>query len=121
MEKYWAASCRPISFLNNSNIVNCTSHNSAVQPLTVSEKKVDVNDFNNHRVFKAKLPSINLPSFEGSYDSWLGFHDLFKSLVHEDTELSNIEKLYHLKGCLKGEATDIVESLEISSDNCIVA
>ena len=83
MEKYWAASCRPISFLNNSNIVNCTSLNSAVQSVTISEKKADPNEFNNHRVFKAKLPSINLPSFEGSYDSWLGFHDLFKSLVHE--------------------------------------
>ena len=84
-------------------------------------KKVEVNDFNNHRVFKAKLPSINLPSFGGSYDSWLSFHDLFKSLVHKDTELANIEKLYRLKGCLKSEAADIIESLEISSDNYLVA
>ena len=29
--------------------------------------------------------------------------------------------MYHLKGCLKGEAADIIESLEISSDNYIVA
>lgn len=28
-----------------------------------------------------KLPTINLPVFSGKYDAWLGFYDIFKSIV----------------------------------------
>ena len=56
IRRYRAQNYRAISFLNNNNIVNGVLFNSAVQSLNVSEKKVDVNDFNNHHVFKAKRP-----------------------------------------------------------------
>ncbi|CAK9799187.1 hypothetical protein ANTPLA_LOCUS1923 [Anthophora plagiata] len=70
---------------------------------------------------KRCLPRVNLPSFSGSYESWLGFHDLFKSLVDDDKEIPDIEKLYHLKGCLKDEAAEILASIELSSENYKVA
>ena len=47
------------------------------------------------------LPRLNLPTFSGSYETWLGFHDLFKSLVNDDENLPEIEKLYYLKGSLR--------------------
>ncbi|CAK9809183.1 hypothetical protein ANTQUA_LOCUS5922, partial [Anthophora quadrimaculata] len=70
---------------------------------------------------KRCLPRINLPSFSGSYESWLGFHDLFKSLVDDDKDIPDIEKLYHLKGCLRGEAAEVLASIELSSENYRVA
>ena len=70
---------------------------------------------------KSKLPSLNLPTFEGSYAMWLGFHDLFKSLVDNDPQLTDIEKLLHLKGCLRNEAAEIVTALDLSSENYTVA
>ena len=62
-----------------------------------------------------------MPSFSGSYESWLGFHDLFKSLVDDDKDIPEIEKLYHLKGCLKDEAAEVLASIELSSENYKVA
>ncbi|CAK9796219.1 hypothetical protein ANTPLA_LOCUS696 [Anthophora plagiata] len=70
---------------------------------------------------KRCLPRINLPSFSGSYESWLGFHDLFKSLVDDDKDIPDIEKLYHLKGCLRDEAAEALASIELSSENYRVA
>ncbi|XP_033229727.1 uncharacterized protein LOC117181275 [Belonocnema kinseyi] len=70
---------------------------------------------------KKSLPCVNLPTFSGSYEAWLGFHDLFKSLVDNDDEIPDIEKLYHLKGSLKGEAAEIIASIELSSENYKVA
>ena len=68
-----------------------------------------------------KLPSLNLPIFNGNYETWLGFYDLFKSLVDDDSNTSNIEKFYHLKGCLRGEAAEVIASLELSAENYKVA
>lgn len=67
------------------------------------------------------LPTITLPTFSGSFDSWLGFYNLFNSLIHEDESISPIRKLFYLKGCLTGEATDVVASIESSSQNYQVA
>ncbi|XP_076763724.1 uncharacterized protein LOC143431095 [Xylocopa sonorina] len=53
--------------------------------------------------------------------SVLGFHDLFKSLVDDDNNIPDIEKLYHLKGCLKDEAAEVIASIEMSSENYRVA
>ena len=72
---------------------------------------------NNVQASKRKLPPLNLPFVSGSYESWLRFHDIFKSLVDDDKDLPAIEKLYHLKGCLKDEAAEILPSLELSSEN----
>ena len=70
---------------------------------------------------KRSLPRVNLPSFSGSYESWLGFHELFKSLVDDDKEIPDIGKLYHLKGCLRDEAAEVIASIELSSENYTVA
>ena len=76
---------------------------------------------NNVQASKRNFPRLNLPFFSGSYESWLGFHDIFKALVDDDKYLPAIEKLYHLKGCLKDETAEIIASLELSSENYIVA
>ena len=39
-----------------------------------------------------KLPQIRIPVFNGSYDNWTTFHDLFKKIVHTNRSLTNAEK-----------------------------
>lgn len=63
------------------------------------------------------LPKIKLPEFSGAYDMWYNFYDTFKSLIHDDTKLSNIQKFHYLQAALKGEAAQIIHSLEISDAN----
>nr|CAI5844533.1 unnamed protein product [Callosobruchus analis] len=72
----------------------------------------------NHNV---KYPAINLPTFSGRYHDWMEFHDIFTSLIHSNTNLSDVEKLYYLKSCLKSEAADVIKSLEVTSGNYAVA
>lgn len=70
---------------------------------------------------KAMKPAINLPTFDGSFDKWYHFRDLFKSMIHSDDSLSNVEKLHYLNICLKGAAASILNSVSISDDNYAVA
>lgn len=67
------------------------------------------------------LPRIKLPSFSGDYDSWRSFHDLFSSLVRNNDDLSNVEKMHYLKTCVTDEAARLVGSLNISGDNFNIA
>lgn len=68
-----------------------------------------------------KLPTINLPTFNGSYETWLGFSDTFKSIVHDNDTIPATQKLHYLKSCLNNEASEIIHSLEISAENYTVA
>ena len=68
-----------------------------------------------------KIPSLGLPSFSGSYDTWLGFHDVFTSMVHNNVKISPILKLRHLRDCLKGEAAELIASVQLSAENYLIA
>lgn len=59
-----------------------------------------------------KLPPINLPSFNGSYDQWPNFRDTFKTIIDENKNLSDIKKLYYLRSALKDVAAKIIASVE---------
>ncbi|XP_071056121.1 uncharacterized protein [Onthophagus taurus] len=68
-----------------------------------------------------KLPTLDLPKFYGDYDQWIYFHDTFKSLVDNDNYVDDINKFHYLFSCLKGEAANIIQSLEITKENYKIA
>lgn len=68
-----------------------------------------------------RLPRIDLPTFSGSYEDWRLFHGTFRTMIHENTELPINQKMHYLKASLKGEAADVISSLEISAENYIEA
>lgn len=65
----------------------------------------------------ALLPKIALPTFNGNYDEWLSFKDLFNSLVNNNAELDDVNKFYYLKSCLKGEAASLVSTIDHTAAN----
>ena len=65
----------------------------------------------------AKLPRINIAPFDGSPDKWLEFKDIFTSLIHDDARIPNIQKFFHLKGVLKGEASNVLQSITMTNEN----
>lgn len=111
-ENYYRALSKATTLLRNTPRQNADILSSSSTTDSVNQSLV---------VDKRKLPTLNLPTFNGSYESWLGFHDLFKSLVDEDRNTSEIEKFYHLKGCLRDEAADVIAALELSAENYKVA
>lgn len=68
-----------------------------------------------------KLPTISLPNFDGSYDSWLEFKDMFLSMIHNSKQLDNIQKYHYLRSSLSGNALQVIKSLEFTSDNYSIA
>ena len=67
-----------------------------------------------------KLPSVNLPIFDGSIDNWPTFSQLYIDLIH-NSSISKIRKFQYLRACLKGESANIIESLHLSEVNYDIA
>lgn len=76
---------------------------------------------NSNVISQIKLPTLKLPEFSGGYENWLQFHDAFDRLIHSNASLSNVQKFYYLQSCLKGEAAQVIHSVEISDGNYDVA
>lgn len=68
-----------------------------------------------------KLPTISIPTFDGSYEHWLEFRDTFQSLIHNSDRIASIQKFHYLKSSLKGSAALVIDSLEFSAANYDVA
>lgn len=56
-----------------------------------------------------KLPTIQLPKFNGSYHDWLEFRDTFISLIHSNTDIDNINKFHYLRASLEGTAAVVIQ------------
>ncbi|XP_059062082.1 uncharacterized protein LOC131854916 [Achroia grisella] len=68
-----------------------------------------------------KLPTLSLPSYDGSFENWLEYRDCYLSLIHNSKEISAIQKFHYLKSSLKGSAELVIDSLEFSAANYSVA
>lgn len=64
-----------------------------------------------------RLPRIQLPRFSGNYEDWPTFQDLFISLVHENTAISDVQKLHYLKSSVTGEAEVLLKPIQITQSN----
>lgn len=65
----------------------------------------------------ARLPKINIPIFEGNIKMWPSFFDLFKSIIHTNVHLSNVEKFHYLITSLKQEPLNLIKGLPLTEDN----
>lgn len=72
---------------------------------------------NTTRSIDVKLPRIELPKFNGNYDSWSSFFDLFSSLVDKNNSLTGSQKLHYLKSSMEGQACQIIRSYTITDAN----
>ncbi|XP_025829218.1 uncharacterized protein LOC112904129 [Agrilus planipennis] len=68
-----------------------------------------------------KLPPIPLPTFDGNYEQWLFYKDTFISLIHSNESIPAVQKFHYLRLSLKGQAADLLKSLECSAANYAVA
>ncbi|XP_070527371.1 uncharacterized protein [Cardiocondyla obscurior] len=66
---------------------------------------------------RRKLPQLELPSFSGLFEEWPSFRDRFEAIIARDSSLSDVDKLHYLRGCLKGEAEQLVRNIPTTSGN----
>ena len=105
-----------------SNIPLITSVDSSSQfNLLNPEGNSSRGEISNRILTHFELPKLQTPTFYGTFDTWLNFHDSFKSMCHDNPSIPPIQKFLYLKACLKNEAAEVISSLETSNDNYFVA
>ena len=73
------------------------------------------------RKVRAKLPKLELQRYSGKPQEWQDFLDGFVSAVHENEELSSIDKFSYLKYYLEDGAKKVISGLELMKKNYEVA
>ena len=64
-----------------------------------------------------KLPRTELSKFNGDLIEWKGFWDQFKSTVHENNNISEIEKFNYLRTLLEDSALSAISGFTLSAEN----
>ena len=66
--------------------------------------------------FQIRLPEFKISTFDGSFQNWPTFKEMFSSIIGIDNRLSAQQKLYYLRGHVSGDAKKLVENIEMSAD-----
>ena len=103
-----------------AKIIECQSKletviKSAVEPSAtppiVSDSPSVVTRLSTVSQARTRLPKLELPKFKGDLTTWTAFWDSFNSSVHENPDISNVDKFNYLKSRLEGPAARCVEGL----------
>lgn len=70
---------------------------------------------------KVKLPIIKLLTFNGRMEEWKRFSETFQSLIYNNDSITRVQKLQYLITSLIGNAAKIIESIELTNENYLVA
>lgn len=105
-----------------AKIKRCISHTySNRETAAVSRSSSHSAETMTDSLSRVRLPKISLPTFSGKHEEWLPFHDIFKSIIHNNASLSNIQRFQYLRSSLTGDALNLVSPLETSNRNYCVA
>ena len=66
---------------------------------------------------KVKLPKLSLPHFSGNVTKWTTFWDSFESAVHNNDDLTDVDKFNYLRSFLECTAYEAIYGLTLSSAN----
>ncbi|KAJ8974304.1 hypothetical protein NQ317_009544, partial [Molorchus minor] len=107
--KYFATLAAITSILENKDVPISSIANSVNVPTSVVDSK------------SIKLPNVQIPTFTGKFEEWHSFVDLFTSMIHDNKDLSNVQRFYYLKGYLQGEPLSLINELRLTSENYTAA
>lgn len=77
----------------------------------------DLNRNSNFQMESLQLEPIKIPTFDGQYENWPTFSNLFETLIIKNVFLSNLERMQYLKSVLTDDAAQVIASLNISNEN----
>ena len=67
---------------------------------------------------KVRLPKLTIKPFSGNVTAWTTFWDSYNSTIHENPDLSDIEKFNYLRSFLVHGATEAISGLTLTAANC---
>ena len=98
----------PISYERQDSFLSVDSLNT--NSSSVSVKRV-----------RAKLPKLELKKFSGRPVNWPEFWDGFKTAVHENEELSDVDKFSYLRHYLEEPAKKVISGFSLTEKNYATA
>ena len=82
---------------------------------SVREPSTHASSYASHT--KVKLPKLQLRSFSGDLTHWMSFWDSFQTAVHNNEQLSNIEKFNYLNSLLEHTAREYISGFALTAAN----
>lgn len=73
------------------------------------------------QVAALKIPAIQIGTFDGTMSKWESFRESFEHVYHVRESMPDVQKLQHLKSCLRGEAEELISNFSLTNDNYDVA
>ncbi|XP_076763717.1 uncharacterized protein LOC143431086 [Xylocopa sonorina] len=67
--------------------------------------------------YAIKLPEMQLPTFDGTYEIWASFYDVFSSIIDRNENLTPVQKLQYLLSILTGMAAVCIGCLSTTDAN----
>ena len=64
-----------------------------------------------------KLPKLTLSTFNGEMTQWTTFWESYESAIHNNADLSDVDKFNYLNSLVECTAQDAISALALSSDN----
>jgi hypothetical protein len=66
---------------------------------------------------KIRLPKLTMPRFKGELTKWNTFWDSFNASIHENDDISTIDKFNYLNYLLEGNAARAIHGLPLTESN----
>ena len=66
---------------------------------------------------KARLPKLEVRKFNGKVHEWQEFWNSFRSAIHDNTQLSDVDKFCYLRGLIEGPAKATIAGFSLTADN----
>lgn len=66
---------------------------------------------------RISLPPINLVKFNGELNQWASFFECYNNVVHNNTNLTNSDRVFYLRGILSGSALTCIADIPPTGDN----
>ena len=89
------------------------THDDLPPPTDARSSSVDLLPYSPH----IKLPKLLLKKFSGELTRWMTFWNTFKSAVHKNPVLTNIDKFSYLNLLLESTASETLPGLTLTSSN----
>ncbi|KAL6725449.1 hypothetical protein Aduo_007500 [Ancylostoma duodenale] len=99
-----------------SNVLHSTIPSTSNQSINGSEGATSSIPERNERQIKIRRPMLEIPSFSGNFREFNSFWAVFESLIHNDYELSDVDKFLFLKQALKGRAAAALSCIPVTGD-----
>ncbi|XP_050516212.1 uncharacterized protein LOC126891078 [Diabrotica virgifera virgifera] len=88
----------------------------------IDQSKVSsLNSPNLPKSHSIKLFDISIKIFKGEFSDYQSFIQLFSTLVIENPELNDLQRLIYLKSYVRGEPLELIKSLEVIDTNFLIA